>query len=714
MRILSSILLACVLACGSSYAANPVYPLFADGGRLLVEDKAGVLSVGKMETIVPAGEAGPEAQRAWVGTQADIPMWTLALTDPQGDKQTVTALDAQGTVRKASEKRIVLEWSRVQPGDLRVVATVEARGADFAWGLDIEVRGSGYALWDVVYPEIGPLAFPERVHSITPYGWGLIHDDLLQRRHERIYPGAAQAMPFVAVSDGETGLYLGAHDPRGYAMRFFVGRTPDGQAASFGIRHDVEGMGVAREYHLPYEVVTTPYRGDWYEAGRIYREAAYETPWGDIPPHAKRGDIPDWLRDTDLWLVGSCHDETTANQIIEFAEFFEVPTSAHVYQWHEIPFDDHYPEYFPAKPGFADAVRKVQDAGIPVMPYINGRLWDSATDSWRDRNAVESCALDENGEKYVEVYGSKVPLSPMCPATPLWQEMVTGLVDRLLNEVGVQAVYIDQISAASAKRCFARNHGHPVGGGVAWIQGYREMLRQCLRVTPRGKALTTEENADPWNDQLHAWLMVNTRESDGEVVPLYPAVYGGRAISFGFQYIRGGDVENRYPFRLKMARAFVFGSQLGWVGAHLLDEKFETEAEFLKTLCHARHGSRDALQYGELLPPVSVDGGGTVSWVTKQDEKDIQHTQPAVLASAWLTPDGKRMIALANVADDARTPTLSLNALHVPKRMRGADEVVLRSVDGGEEVVLRRSGGVWRGAVRVLGRGAFVVEVLAR
>ncbi|MFH1738589.1 MAG: DUF6259 domain-containing protein, partial [bacterium] len=576
--------------------------------------------------------------------------------------------------------------------------------------LETELSGPGYTLWDIIYPEIGPISLHGDAHSIEPWGWGVLRKDLMDRRDERTYPGAAQAMSFIAVSDGETGLYIGAHDRKGYPMKFIMGKRENEDAVSLGIRHDVEGMGQAKKYSIPYDVVTIPYLGDWYEAGRIYRQATLKTPWGNIPPLAKRNDIPKWMKETDLWYLGSCHDETTAEQALTFAKYFEVPTSAHIYTWHKIPFDDHYPEYFPAKPGFKDAVRKVQEAGIPVMPYINGRLWDPATDSWKAKNAGEACAINEDGEKYVEVYGSKVPLSPMCPYTKLWQETVVSLVDRLLNDVGVKAVYIDQISAAAAKRCFAENHGHPVGGGTYWIQGYRELLRQCLDHVPDGSALTTEENADPWNDLLHAWLMVNTQARGGEIVPLYPAVYAGRAISFGFQYIQGGDLPNRYPFRLKMAWAFLYGSQLGWVGSQVLNDEYAAEAEFLKNLCQVRHSARDALQFGDLLPPVVLENAGTVSWTEETNEKETQHTQPAVAATAWLTPDGKRKIAFTNVADDPKSVVATLNQRHLGESI--GDAVTLLPIEGGSPIQLhQRSEGIWCANMILPARSACIMEI---
>lgn len=667
-----------------------------DGHLAIALDNGGVILKSLNHT-----DAGNES--TWIDSQPAIPLWTITILDSQKKKQELTGAGAKTSLREIPDG-IAMEWNGVQPGDLNVRVTVSKIDNVFEWNLECELKAPGYTLWDVTFPEIGPLNQSDSFHAIIPYGWGYIPDDVKSRRHFGIYPSATRAMPFVGVSDGKAGIYLGVHESAGYPFGLFVGKYADTEGVSLGIRHDVEGMGNTVRYCLPYSVTTRLFAGDWYECARIYRKAAQATPWGNIPPIEQRSDIPSWLKDTDLWYIGSCHDEKTADDIIAFASYFEVPTSAHVYQWHEIPFDDHYPEYFPAKPGFVKAVEKVQQAGIAVMPYINGRLWDSATDSWKELDARTACAIDENGEKYVEVYGSKVPLSPMCPYTELWKTTVTHLVDRLLDECKVKAVYIDQISAASAKRCFSGNHGHPVGGGTYWIQGYRDLIRRCLAVCPPGTALTTEENADPWNDLLQAWLLVNSPRSDGKLVPIYPAVYSGRAISFGFQYILGDDLPLKYPFRLKMAQAFVFGSQLGWIGSQVLEERFAMEAEFMKRLCLARHASRDALQFGELLPPIPMEGGGTVSWTNEENKKLEQN---AVLASAWLTPDGIRKIAITNIADDERTVLITLDQSHLG--ILNKETVTLRSEDKKTTALLKKDESRWQGKISMPAREANVL-----
>lgn len=655
-------------------------------------------------------EAG--LQRSWVAAEPRVPVWTVTIQHTSGERDAITALDGPAEVRNASPSGLEVAWVGLKPGNVDVTMTVSVRGADLVWGLETSVNGQNYALWDIVFPEIGPIDQPQEVHSITTAGWGLVHDDLIHRPlNEGTYPSSQCSMPFVAVSDGRAGLYVGSEDTEGYPLRLFAGCGKGQQVVTLGVGHDVPDMGTARKYKIPYPIVTTPYSGDWYEAARLYRQTVGNAPWGRMPRLAERNDMPQWLVDTDLWYLGPCHDEETATGVLAFAKYFEAPVSAHVYNWHEIPFDDHYPEFFPAKPGFAEAVSKVQKAGVSVMPYINGRLWDAATSSWKETNAKDAAALNVNGDPYEEVYGSKIPLTPMCPATGLWQETVTRLVDRLLNEVGVHGVYIDQISAAAPRRCFAKNHGHPCGGGTHWIQGYRELLRRCRAVVPPGAALTTEENADPWNDLLQGFLMVNTQPRGGKIVPLYPAVYGGHVVYFGFQYFSGSDFEARYPLRLKLAQELTFGSQLGWVGPSILEDRYRSEAEFLKRLCQVRHEARDALQFGEMLPPVTMDCKGLVSWTEEQEGATQAKTATAVLANAWLTSEGKRKLAIVNVADEEETIALTLDY-----RQAGdvqATRLALQMSPGESKTLLPREGsGIYRGEMTMPARSAFVLDIV--
>src|SRR5690606_8626833 len=113
---------------------------------------------------------------------------------------------------------------------------------------------------------------------------------------------------------------------------------------------------------------------------------------------------------------------------------------------------------------------------------INGRLWDINARSWTERNA-ERYAVKHSAERvaprqlvpYLEDYGSGQKLSPMCIATSFWRETLVELCRRIVHELGCDGVYLDQIAAEKAELCCNREHGHPLGGGGWWLDGYRQL-----------------------------------------------------------------------------------------------------------------------------------------------------------------------------------------------------------------------------------------------
>jgi len=308
-------------------------------------------------------------------------------------------------------------------------------------------------------------------------------------------------------------------------------------------------------------------------------------------------------------------------------------------------------------------VRSVHDYGIRVMPYINGRLWDPATDSWSDENAEASCAKNVNLEPYIEVYGSGVKLAVMCPTTPLWQEKIAGLVDRLIHEVGVDGVYIDQITAAAAVLCFDPNHPHQAGGGDLWAHGYRQLLAKARKNLGAQNMITSEESTDTWNDQFDALLLVNTPQSDVPTIPMYSAAWSGRMITFGFQYGCAEDLDRSLPFRSKQARAFIYGAQLGWIDDALLQDKYRLDAEYLRAVAQCRSRAHKFLSEGEMLAPPRIQGvkevtvEGMPPWGPRTPYRLVI---PAVLSSAWRAGDGSVGIALTNFTDENQSAQLDI------------------------------------------------------
>ncbi|HET6455646.1 MAG TPA: DUF6259 domain-containing protein [Armatimonadota bacterium] len=541
--------------------------------------------------------------------------------------------------------------------------------------------------WKVIksdFPIIPNIALTKGLKAAAPAGWGVEYEVKPGMSYGGTYPSCSAAMQFVAFYNRGRGLYVGAHDPQ--ANHKHLGIKADEQGASFTCTNfpaiPEKGGGT---YKVPFEAAIGVFTGDYYDAAQIYREFTFACPWSKAGPVSKRP-IPQWLKDTDLWLRPRGTPEDNLEVTKQALKYFDVQTACHWYDWHVIPYDTLYPEYFPPKPGFAEAVKELQDMGTHVMPYINGRLCDPNSKTWTDEKGSQSAARRENGEPYTEVYGSKVPLNAMCPYTDQWQDKIAGLVDRLMNEVGVHGVYIDQIGAAYPVECFDPHHGHPIGGGHFWVDGYRKLLEKVRARLPKDRMITTEEDAECWIDQFDALLLVNT-PSTSTPIPLFPAVYSGRTITFGFLYIPADDLEKSLPWRVKMARCFLYGAQLGWIQPKaIMAPEAAKEAEFLRNLAHCRSKAHDFLAYGKFLglvpvkgdnPRMKGEGSGSFGGSYKID-------LPSVMASAWCrqsehpdpsgqSEDGRTAIALVNMSDEAREVEVKGRKVLVPAR----DAVVL-------------------------------------
>lgn len=577
--------------------------------------------------------------RQWMRDDAPAgPLWRLGLSGPDGTSLEVDSSDARPEAR------------------VSVGATTDNRGFHHL-SLRADLQ-PGWTVTHLDFPVISDIDTRVARTAAVPTCWGLEYDLEPGMSYEGVYPSCVAAMQFVVLCGSEEALYIGQHDRHGGHKEFRI-RAGDGNASFESTCRPAVDESAGGVFELPYDVVIGTVEGGYYEAARVYRKFTYQADWGKAGPVSGRS-IPKWLMDTDLWLriKPELCPQTEPEVFRRAAEFFGVPTAVHWYRWHQIPYDTLYPEYFPAREGFVECIRELQAAGMRVMPYINGRLCDPESTTWNDEGGSEWAARDESGGPYTEVYGSKVPLNAMCPSTRFWQDKIAELVDRLANECGVDGVYIDQIGCAQALRCFAPSHDHSPGGGTFWVEGYRDLLDAARRTLPEDAILTTEENAECWIDQLDALLMVNTPTPPGaRPIPLFPAVYAGRTITFGFRYLVADDMKQGLPFRHKMAHAFVYGAQLGWVAAGwIMAPEAAREAEFLRNLARCRRFAHDFVVTGDFLGMIDVGGdnprmaceaGGAFGGTYRIDT-------PAVIASAWLAEDGRLGVLLANMSDEAR------------------------------------------------------------
>jgi hypothetical protein len=352
----------------------------------------------------------------------------------------------------------------------------------------------------------------------------------------------------------------------------------------------------------------------------------------------------------------------------KFAEAVGAPVGIHWYNWHAIPFDVQYPNYFPTKPGFAEGVAELTKMGVVVMPYINARLWDTGNENFAE--AKPHATKNEQGEVTIEEYGSGAKLAVMCPSQKFWQDKVGEIIRRLGEECGVNAVYMDQIASAPPRVCFDANHGHAPGSGAWWVEGYRDLLTPIKAwCTSGGRSigLTTENNGEPYMDNADAHLIWTPRGDDD--IPMITAVYSGYTLYFASNRAFSDDVS----YCLCQARDFVWGTQLGWDGAGILEPEHAAKLEMIGRLARLRAKALDYFVYGELvqvLKPTNEIPVLTGQWNTRKGDAEVK--VPVVHGALWRGRDGSLAVICANADTEPHSFAFEANgaaqSVEVPAR----------------------------------------------
>ena len=562
-------------------------------------------------------------------------LWHMQLRDRRGNRTDLNG-SAGDYFSYKTGRVLTLMWRKMAEGAVDVTVTVRAdpAAAILRCRMRIDIHGDRHTVWAIVFPTLSDVIGPTGSHRkdvlITTDGFGsAIPDPIRQPKltawTNKGYPNGLQTMPFVALTNGGLGFYLGAHDPAAGLCRFQNLPEKKCDRLPMSILIEPQDAGRAqRRIDVAQELVLGLFEGDWYDAAAIYRPWARRQKWARQTVE-QRSDIPAWSRAMPFWArIGFTTEPEPARKemvkLIDVTRRFRAALgrdfAAHLYTWHRHPFDTLYPDYRPL-PGMRGFVRRLQAGGVRVMPYINGRLFDIDHPDWVREKAVRFATKDAapklgyRAERlFAETYDSQQPMVVMCPATAYWQNKIAGTVARLVRELGVDAVYIDQIAAAWSEVCSDASHGHPLRGGGWWIDGYAEMMRKTWRAIRRtGRAqdilLTTECNADAYLNMFGNILMLHGTRN--HVVPLFPAVYGGRAPLF----VRQASPADGIRFRITMAQNILWGCQNGWFGIgemeQLMDPKYKDEMDFLKGLCDLYDRMLPFFDGGEMLRPPGLN-----------------------------------------------------------------------------------------------------------
>lgn len=590
-------------------------------------------------------------------------LWAMTFKTPMDaeGKQASATLDNRSKAGQVGAERsgdgLTFFWKGLdlpgEPGAVDVWADVRSEAGASAWRLRVENRSKLYGVWSTDYPVLRGVVAPGVGDVLLPKGnWG----GSLMRRHSGSfvgdYPSVMCPLQMMAFQLGEAGLYLAAYDGAAQSKRLALTREQDATVRFLAPNAGVPGSAGAPDY----PVVIAAYAGDWWQAARMYREWALKQTWTAKGPIRGRADYPANLQNLGFWMLLSGAADGVTRSMQEAQRLYAgMPVGVHWYCWHQIPFDNSYPEYFPTRDGMSAATRAMVACGQTVMPYINGRLWDRDIPSFAA--AYPAACKQPSGTNYVETYGSGRSLVPMCPYTALWQSRVQAVCHRLIAECGVDAIYLDQIGSAAPVTCYDAAHGHPVGGGRHWVDGYQTMLAPIkAEAAKAGVALTTENTAEPYMDRIDGYLAWIDRFQ--EDVPLLPAVYSGYTIYFTSPQSSQDSLD---AFCAAQARDFLWGCQLGWNDPWILQAAQREKQRFQYDLCRYRLAAKDFMVYGQLLGELHPQT--EVPMATHLWHRNRPHTAhvPEVMGTVWRDSAGRLAVVVVNASGSPRRLSFSID-----------------------------------------------------
>lgn len=600
-----------------------------------------------------------------------------------------------------------LYWKGITLGteekSVNVHAVVRLDKSPFSyWQINVENDSKQFGTWEVAYPSIKGLkaSEDEDIQLAYPDFIGCLVKNPIKRIPEMAdsdpkppqvlnYPSARCNMQFSTLFEGRNnnGLYLATHDSQANVKKFGYDIDEKDRSLKYSIKNYPEGMGIPgsrSSYRMPYEAVIGVYEGDWITASKIYRKWAVNQEWCEKGKLAQRTDIPQWYLNTPVWLRAafySSQEGLHVDKITSLAKYLDVPTVFQWYGWYQFPKENvAEPDYFshiPDKELFANETKELKGAGIKIVPYINSRYWATSSKSWINEHPEAAACKQPNVSFDNLISYSNWPKSAwrdlsiymehwypeddtldtqeavMCPTTGLWQNKEAEIVTRLVAEHGANGVYMDQIASCQPAYCFDPAHGHPIGGGHHWVDGYRKLVqlsKESARKNNPGIILTTEDFAEPYINVFDGLLACNASSIAPDLIPLFKNVYSGYCLTFGRRTRSSGLI-------LKMANAqmFLWGEQLGWFVPNILNLD-SPEAKYLKVLSKSldKPTVKKFLFYGEMVRPLKLEGDDPVlgvAWEPRQKNSEM----PAVSNSVWKADDGTVGLVFTNLDNSAHT-----------------------------------------------------------
>ena len=686
-------------------------------------------------------------------------IWVLQLVG--GDSISPSQAHRFSATRLSGDRELQLTWSgfdAAPAAGLSVTATLRLEGDQPMSSWRIALTGLGdLRVERVHFPRIASiaslgdderLAVPRWMGAVAANPRALLSDSAGKpRRMEWVYPGAMSLQAIALYQQNGPGFYAASHDTMAYHKTFAVWGDSAG-SIGFELAQLLEDPQKAKSsWSQPYPAVIGSFHGDWITAAERYREWGTRQYWAR-ESRLRRGLVPHWLVNTGMWVWNRGRSPGVIPPALALKRALGLPVNVYWHWWHHAAYDTGFPDYLPPREGvdsFTTAIRRAHAAGVHAMVYMNQRLWCLGTPSWSVEHAARAAVKERDGSVREEVYNvfDPQPCATMDVTTSLWRNKYGGMADTVLRQYDVDGIYMDQ--AVLSLVCWDPRHGHPLGGGHYWMDGFRELERGIRRRAGVNshRILAGEGAGESWLPELDLMLTLQVSQerytepgSGWMPIPFFQAVYHPYGLTYGnYSSLSMPPYDDLWPakfapehplallderfrhqFYLEQARAFVWGLQPTIANFLPLQlEQRPAETGYMMRLARLRSRTVKYLQAGTFVrapqlpvPTVDVDLSRISIYAAQRGGPRMSTGRyPAAISAAWRAADGSIAIAIASIVDEPIATQLTLDP--AVYGLTGPGRIVRMSDTGAGQIGVFNGGTVTL-PLHIPAAGAYVIE----
>jgi hypothetical protein len=625
-------------------------------------------------------------------------LWYLIMTDDMGVSSFVNLTNTTSCDKSYSfdpVNGLVLHFNNLdvprEYNSIDVTVTIKASDIPnmFAFRIDVDNRCTGYAIWEIRFPEIyfgdidndgvnsivaNPAAEGRFIADPTRHdwnGWTLAYglpypDSRSQMQWSAYFKG--YATNYYPAPTKTAGIYLATHDEYPVAAKNFS-YNPDSlyDRWFYACTLYPEDIENGLDYTMTYDHIVGVYEGYWYEAAKIYRDWASGQHWVRKGKLAERTDLPQWFKD-----ITYCHRLQTDGYSYSEAYYRALDLNGRLtgpmliqwYLWEDPPYEDpnasgNYPPTSIAQRGLDTTIAALKANDIYSTLYVDPYVWWTGLESFAAEGEPYAC---KNPDGSVKMWSS-TEWALMDVGTPFWIDYCKTVVREIVEKYNPPGIYLDQ-SGGMMSVTYDKSHGNPVGhceDRVARERAFLEALINEARSMQPDVLFWGEGNSEFAMDLIDAKLIHYNLYKN--YLPLFPAVY--HEYYPGYGRVQDLIEDPADPFEAEMQAGWVWnmGYQIGRIWSWYLKYGNHEQQEmltYIEKLNVLRSQAKEYLVYGQMQRPPYIDPYA-VPEMTAYLSKGGPAVLPGILASVWRSPDGSVGMAVTNMTGSSQTFNVTLD-----------------------------------------------------